>query len=411
MAPLDGWTVIELSSQATAFAGKLLADMGADVIVVEPPGGSPLRNLGPFLDDQPGPEHSLYWWHYNTSKRSVVLDLEDPEGRVTFEALVADAGILLEGERPGRLAELGIDYPDLVGVRPDLVHCSVTPFGRQGPRSDEHVTDLTILATGGPVWSCGYDDHEIPPVRGGGHQGYQTGGVWAVISILTAAIHRRHAGAGQHIDVSNHAAVNVTTEAATYSWLVAGSEVQRQTGRHAVHRPTTPTQVQCADGKYLNTGVPPRRPEEFKVLHQWLVELGLDQEFPLAPLLELGGTYENIGMAEIEEDPMIAEVFGAGRDAIGLIAGRLSANDAFIGFQSRGIPVGPVNAPEDVMNDPHFIARGFVVDVDHDDVGRSFQYPGAPISMTGSPFAAPTRAPLVGEHTEEVLGLLDPEHR
>ncbi|MDG1086311.1 MAG: CoA transferase, partial [Acidimicrobiales bacterium] len=234
MAPLDGWTVIELSSQATAFAGKLLADMGADVIVVEPPGGSPLRSLGPFLDDQPGPEHSLYWWHYNTSKRSVVLDLEDPEGRVTFEALVADAGILLEGERPGRLAELGTDYPDLVGVRPDLVHCSVTPFGRQGPRSDEHVTDLTILATGGPVWSCGYDDHEIPPVRGGGHQGYQTGGVWAVISILTAAIHRRHAGAGQHIDVSNHAAVNVTTEAATYSWLVAGSEVQRQTGRHAV---------------------------------------------------------------------------------------------------------------------------------------------------------------------------------
>ena len=235
--------------------------------------------------------------------------------------------------------------------------------------------------------------------------------MWAVISILTAAIHRRHAGAGQHIDVSNHAAVNVTTEAATYSWLVAGSEVQRQTGRHAVHRPTTPTQVQCADGKYLNTGVPPRRPEEFKVLHQWLVELGLDQEFPLAPLLELGGTYENIGMVEIEEDPMIAEVFGAGRDAIGLIASRLSANDAFIGFQSRGIPVGPVNAPEDVMTDPHFIARGFVVDVDHDDVGRSFQYPGAPISMTGSPFAAPTRAPLVGEHTEEVLGLLDPEHR
>lgn len=406
MAPLDGWTVIELSSEATAFAGKMLADMGADVIVVEPPGGSPLRRLGPFLDDERGPERSLYWWHYNTSKRSVVLDLEQPDDRAAFQALVVDAGMLLEGERPGRLAELGIDYPDLSQLRSDLVHCSVTPFGRQGPRSDEHTTDLTMLATGGPAWSCGYDDHELPPVRGGGNQGYQTGGVWAVISMLTAAIHRSHGGVGQHIDVSNHAALNVTTEAASYSWLVAKSEVQRQTGRHALHRPTPPTQVQCADGIFLNTGVPPRRPEEFRVLHEWLVDLGLDQEFPLASLLEVGGTYGHIGVAEIEEDPMIAEVFGAGRDAMSLIAGRLSAHDAFMGFQSRGIPVGVVNAPEDVMNDPHFIARGFVVDVEHDDVGRTFRYPGASITMTGSPFAAPTRAPHVGEHTEEVLGRL-----
>lgn len=404
--PLQGMTVVELSSEATAFAGKLLADLGADVIVVEPPGGSPLRGLGPFLDDEPGPERSLYWWHYNTAKRSVVLDLDDPDGRTALRALVADVGFLLEGERPGRLAELGLDYDDLSRLSPDLVHCSVTPFGSSGPRSGEHATDLTILAGGGPVWSCGYDDHTIPPVRGGGNQAWHTGGVWAVISTLVAAIHARRTGVGQHIDVSNHAAVNVTTEAATYSWLVAQSEVLRQTGRHALHRPTPPTQVQCADGKYLNTGVPPRRPEEFKVLHEWLVELGLDTDFPLAALLEVGGTYGHIGVAEIEEDPMIAEVFGAGRDAIALIAGRLSADKAFVGFQSRGIPVGAINAPEDVMTDPHFLARGFVVEVDHDDLGRTFRYPGAPIALTGSPCNTPTRAPHLGEHTDEVMDAL-----
>lgn len=315
--------------------------------------------------------------------------------------------MLIEAEPPGRLRELGLDYDNLRAGRADLIQCSVTPFGRSGPRSDEPVTDLTMLAGGGPVWSCGYDDHEIPPVRGGGNQGYQTGGVWVVISSLAAILHRDRTGVGQHIDVSNHAAVNVTTEFASYSWLVAAKEVQRQTGRHAAPRPTQPTQVMCADGRYLNTGVPPRRPAEFKVLHDWLVELGLDEEFAMTPLLEMGGNYEHIGMVEIEEDPMIGEVFGAGRQAVMLIASRLSAYDAFIGFQQRGIPVGVINAPEDVIRDPHFVARGFAVDIEHEDLGQSFTYPGVPIKMNGSPSSLSRRAPHVGEHTDEVLAALD----
>ena len=404
MGALDGIKIIELSSDGTAFAGKLLADMGADVIVVEPPGGSAQRRYGPFLDDVVGPERSLHWWHYNTSKRSVVLDLNDEIGQDQFRSLVAEAGVVLEGEAPGRLEALGIDYEELRAGRPDLVHCSITPFGRTGPRCDEQMTDLTMLAGGGPVWSCGYDDHEIPPVRGGGNQGYQTGGVWAVISMLAAVLHRRRTDVGQHIDVSNHAAVNVTTEFASYSWLVAATEVQRQTGRHAAARPTQPTQALCADGRYLNTGVPPRRPAEFKALSEWLGELGLDREFPLRLLLEMGGQYEHIGMAEIEEDPMIGEVFGAGREAVMLIASRLSAYEAFIGFQTRGIPVGAINAPEDVISDPHFIARGFAIEVEHEDLGRSFTYPGVPIKMNGSPSSISRRAPHVGEHTGEIMG-------
>jgi crotonobetainyl-CoA:carnitine CoA-transferase CaiB-like acyl-CoA transferase len=253
------------------------------------------------------------------------------------------------------------------------------------------------------VWSCGYDDHEIPPVRGGGNQGYQTSGVWAVISMLAAVHHRQRTGIGQHIDVSSHAAVNVTTEFASYSWLVAATEVQRQTGRHASARPTQPTQALCADGNYLNTGVPPRRPAEFNALSEWLVELGLDAEFPLTPLLEMGGQYSHIGMVEIEEDPMIGEVFGAGREAVMLIASRLSAYEAFIGFQQRGIPVGAVFAPEDVINDPHFIARGFAIEVEHEDLGRTFTYPGVPVKMNGSPASISGRAPHIGEHTDQVL--------
>ncbi len=210
---MHGLRVIELCEEIGEFAGKLLADMGADVIKVEPPGGSRTRSYAPFLDDVPHPDRSLFFWHYNTSKRSVALDLDGEEGREAFRKLVAGADVLVEDRAPGWLAERGLDYDDLRGDNPGLIHCAITPFGRSGPRAGDPATDLTILAGGGPVWSCGYDDHSIPPVRGGGNQGYQTGCHWALISILTAVLYRDGGGDGQFIDVNLHAASNVTTEA------------------------------------------------------------------------------------------------------------------------------------------------------------------------------------------------------
>src|ERR1700739_638137 len=130
MSALAGIRVIELASERIAFAGKLLADMGADVILVEPPGGDPARNYPPFRDDQPGPDRSLWWWSYHTSKRGVVLDLETSEGRERFRALVAEGDMLLESEPAGRLAELGLDDDDLRQVCEDLIFVSITPFGR-----------------------------------------------------------------------------------------------------------------------------------------------------------------------------------------------------------------------------------------------------------------------------------------
>ena len=119
---------------------------------------------------------------------------------------------------------------------------AVTPFGPSGERASEAVTDLTLLAGGGPVWNCGYDDHVLPPVRGGGNQGYHIAGVYAAMGALTALVHRDATGAGQRVDVSMHAAANVTTESGTFVWLVSGETVQRQTGRHASTVSTMPVQ-------------------------------------------------------------------------------------------------------------------------------------------------------------------------
>ena len=272
---LAGIRVVELAGEPIAWAGKLLADMGADVILVEPPGGDPSRNYPPYLDDQPGADRSLYWWHYHTGKRGVVVDLDDAAGRDRFRALAASADVLLEAQPRKRLGALGMDYDDLRAIRPDLIHVAVTPYGRNDAKSDLPFTDLTIMAASGPPWSCGYDDHSLPPIRGP-MQGYHTASHFAMLSVLTALLHRGVAGQGQFIDVSMTAANNVTTEAASFTWLVAQKTVQRQTGRHASVSPSRETQQLCADDRYVNTGVPPRRPHEFAALYKWLKDVGLD---------------------------------------------------------------------------------------------------------------------------------------
>ena len=269
MSALAGIRIIELPGQSTAFAGKLLADMGADSIVVEPPGGAEARGYPPFRNDEPGQEHSLHWWHFYTSRRGITLDLSTDAGREAFLELVAGADVLLSGADGVQLpADLGPEQ--LAAANPKLVHAAISGFGRNSARRDDPVTDLTILAGSGVAWSCGYDDHELPPIRGGGFQGYNTAAHYAVMAVLTALLYRESSGDGQFIDVSQHAAANITTEMATYTWLVEQGTVQRQTGRHAMTIPSAETQAQTADGRYVNTGVLPRTPREFKGLLDWV---------------------------------------------------------------------------------------------------------------------------------------------
>jgi crotonobetainyl-CoA:carnitine CoA-transferase CaiB-like acyl-CoA transferase len=402
--PLAGMRVLELASEHAASAAKMLGDLGADVVVVEPPGGHRSRRYGPFADDVESPEHSLWWWYYNTSKRGIVLDLDDPAGAARFRALAGEVDVVLEGEAPGRLATLGIDHPDVLGEHPGIVWVSVTPFGRTTSRAHEPATDLTLLAGGGPAWSCGYDDHTLPPVRGGGNQAFHIGSVFAVAATLTALLQREVSGRGQHVDVSMHAAANVTTEAGSYMWMVEESVVQRQTGRHAIPTISMPTQMLCADGLYVNTGFPPRHQREFEALIDWLEELGLTDECAEATLLQLGVERGGVSITEITTDDLAREIFGAGRETLCFIAERLSAEEFFLGGQRRGLPCGVVASPEEAFENPHFVARGFQVEVDHDVIGRSVRYPGAPFVASASPWRISRRAPHVGEHDAEILG-------
>jgi len=203
------------------------------------------------------------------------------------------------------------------------------------PASFENSRAMQEALGGGPAWSCGYDDHDLPPIRGGGGHGYAIGCHYAVLSALTALLHRELGGRGQRIDVSLHAAANVTTEMASYHWLVHRGTVQRQTGRHATEMATMPSQARCVDGRYVNTGLPPRTPQEFGRLLAWPRELGLEEELPEAVFLRMGAERERIDLYKIGKDDEVTAIFAAGREALTFIASRITAQEFFLERRGR----------------------------------------------------------------------------
>ncbi len=281
---------------------------------------------------------------------------------------------------------------------------SITAFGPSGPRSEEQATDLTLLASGGPTWSCGYDDHGLPPVRGGGNQAFHTGAHFAVISVLVALLAREESGRGQHVDVNLHAAANVTTEAGSYHYLVDQTTVQRQTGRHAMAMIGPPSQALCADGRHANMGVGLRGPRDYAALAQWLESAGLAESFPSMDILREAAARDSIDAMLARNDPELQRLIQAGRAALTFLSEQLPAYDLFVGGQERGIPLGIVYSPEEALDDPHHRARGFPVQVEHEDLGQTYVYPGAPYRFLGTPWKIQRRAPHLGEHNAEVWG-------
>ena len=407
MSALKGMRVIELAHERISLAGKLMADMGAEVILVEPPGGDPSRQYPPYLNHDPD-QPSLYFWHYNTNKYSVVLDLDAQDDQAKLKTLLTDADIFIEAEPTDRLRQLNLDYPDLVILNEKLIHIALTPYGRNDPRSDLPWTDLTLMAAGGPPWSSGYDDHSLPPVRGWGNQSFHTACHFIYMSALTALLARRQGAPGQFIDVSIIAALSVTTEAATYTHHVNGGEVRRQTGRHAAVVPTGETQMQCADGRYVNTGVPPRFPQEFAKLLAWMQDLELVDAYPEAVFLQMGADWQGpFDLSQIGTNDEITAIFAAGRGALTLIASRITAYEFFIGCQDAGLAVGIIYTPEEVYEDPHFVARGFQQTLHHEQEDLTVRYPGAPYQLPASPWSLERPAPSLGEHNTVFLGEVD----
>ncbi len=200
---LSPYRVLDLTDEKGLFCGKMLGDLGADVIKVEKPGGDSARKIGPFYQDDPNPEKSLFWFAFNTSKRGITLDIEKPEGQEIFRKLIESTDVVVESFPPGYMDKLGFGYSELGKINPGLVMVSITPFGQTGPYRDYRTSDIVAWALGGYLYDFGDDDR--PPIRISHHShAYLHAASEAATGAVMALYYREITGEGQHVDVSIH---------------------------------------------------------------------------------------------------------------------------------------------------------------------------------------------------------------
>ena len=254
---LDGLRVIEVADERAEYAGLLLAGLGAEVVKIEPPEGSVTRRIGPFLEDQPGPERSLYFWNYNRNKKSVVLDLREPTSREQLLRLLAGADVLLDASCGALNQALGLDRAALGARFPTLVTARITPFGDDGPWCHFKSSDLVHLALGGVMMNCGYDpdpklEYNTPPIAPQVWHAYHIAGEQLTTGIIAALIHRHRSGEGQDLSVAVHEAVAKNPEQDIMHWVMRRVPLWRMTNRHAAEFPNhSPGICHTKDGRWF----------------------------------------------------------------------------------------------------------------------------------------------------------------
>ena len=379
---LAGVKVVELARMISGpYCGKLLADMGADVIKIEPPEGDPARRTGPFPNDEPHPERSGLFLYNNTSKRGIVLDLESPDGIQSLKKLIQWADILIDNISPTYLSQKNLDWENLRKLNSKLIYTAIHPYGRTGPRADKPGDELTLIHAGGLGFTLPGRQKDVSraPVKLGGSQVGYWGAATAALATMAAVIGRRETGHGQLIDVSLQEVmvammqVNITsTRYLNGNWI----------GNRVPLSPPAMGRMTVKDGYVLLTAGDDHHFVALRKLMgnpDWIAGEKWESRVFRADNLRKIGKYINEWMITQE------------KNAIHHKAGKM------------GIPIAPINTVEDVMKSEQYLNRGYFVEVDHPEAGN-YKYPGWPYIMTASPPRVSRPAPLLGEHTREVLG-------
>jgi len=385
LGALDSVKVLELSEFISGpYCGKMLADLGAEVIKIEKPGtGDAARRHGPFPGDIPHPEKSGLFLFLNTNKLGITLNIESEPGREIFRRLIREADVLIESNPPREMARLQIDYRSLKKLNPTLIMTSITPFGQTGPYKDYKGSDLinshmSSEAFGNPTE--GVDDREkYPPLRGPMHAADFMTGLTGAACTMSALVGRQRNKTGRHIDVSAQEALASVTRQELAFCLCEGLYPTRQMGRKRVGG----FLYKCQDG-YVNIWIGPH--------WQKLVIMMGTPDWTQVELFQNQGT-----RAEHQQDcNKLIELWTqehtmAEIDKLGI---------------EYDVPLAPVRTVKEVVNDEQLAYRQFFTEIDHPVAGR-FKYPGAPYKLTATPWEIKRRAPLLGEHNEEVYSRLE----
>ncbi len=379
MPPLDGVQVLDLTHVlAGPFCAMLLGDMGAEVLKIEEPThGDVTRAWAPFHNGW-----STYFLGLNRSKKSVTLDLKSSAGATALRSLIRESDVLLENLRPGSLARIGFGYEDVAALNPRLVYCSITGYGQTGPKKDLPGYDAVIQGESGLMDVTGFPDG--PPTRAGVAITDYLSGLYAMSGILLALRHRDQTGEGQHVDIGLLDAMTSALSLPALTYLNTGTTLTREGNRH--HTITPYETLEVADGlAVVAVGSP-----------------GLWTRFCAA--IEAG---------ELERDPRFATNTErmTHRDVLRNELNRRVGSwtrDTLIGrLRAHGVPCGEVRSIGEALAEPQLEARQMVLDIPHAEQGQ-FRTLGNPIKLSKTPAVTDGPPPALGQHTEQVLGGLNP---
>ncbi|MDZ4358486.1 MAG: CaiB/BaiF CoA-transferase family protein, partial [Variovorax sp.] len=399
---LHGLKVLEMSGETGDYCGLLLAGMGADVVKIEPPGGSASRRIGPFAGDVPDPEQSLYFWNYNRDKRSVVLDLDAAEGRGALLRLLEGTDVLLCGRLEDLKGATGMDIGALGERFPALITARITPFGDSGPWKDFKAGDIVHLALGGVMMNCGYDAdptgrYDVPPIAPQAFHASHIACEQALVGILAALCARDATGCGQDVSCAVHTAVSISTEMDLMNWVMRAATQYRQTCRHSAELPNRATPLaQTKDGRW-NLG--------------WMVTAS--DEANMVRFLQSHGMAHDLQLPDSTRDPKKRDVPGAvafdeHKAHVYEVVQRfvrcfLYRDLPWHAAPEQGLMWAPLRKPHENLDDPHWQARGSYAHLDHPALGRALPYPAGKWLSPATAWQAQRRAPALGEHTAEVL--------
>ena len=402
---LSPYRVLDLTTERGLLCGQMLADLGADVIKVEPPGGSLARRLGPFVGDEPHPERSLVWWAYNRNKRGITLDLEQGEGQQLLCRLAAHADFLIESDAPGTLAARCLGPADLAAVNSRLIYISISPFGQTGPKAHDAASDLTVMAASGPLFMTG--DADRPPLRVSVPQAFLHASAEAAAAALVALHERHRSGLGQHVDVSAQQAVTLATQSGSLAAAVGWFETERVGGGAAVGPIELRFVFPARDGHVSITFVFGAAIGRFtRRLMEWVHDEGgcdvatRDKDWEHYFELLLSGQEP---FAELDRLKNVVADFTRTR----------TKADLLTAARARSLLIAPVATVAEVVGSEQLAARGYWQPVEHPELDRIFRYPGPFARPSATPLTYRRRPPLVGEHNREVyvgeLGLDEDE--
>jgi len=388
---LSPYRVLDLTDEKGLFCGKLMGDMGADVIKIERPGGDPVRNRGPFYHDEADPEKSLYWFAMNTSKRGITLDLEKPQGLEIFKKLAKTADFVVESFPPGTMDRLGVGYADLEKLNPGLILVSIAPFGQTGPYKDFKGPDMVMWATGAGPFMRTFDSYDRPPFRVSHHpQTYFHAGTEAVVGAMVALYHRGTSGEGQHVDVSIQECVN---------WHPCGDwdfnkRVQKR-GAFMIQMKVTVKHIwPCKDGHVMwrYTGGPMARRHSIPLV-KWMAEEGMADDW-----------LKNFEWDKFSHYNTTQDIVDRMEEQTVRFFMTHTKTELMTGAIKYRIMLYPISSTLDLAESPQLKFRGFWTQVEHPELGTTITYPGKWANNSETPPVISRRAPLIGEHNLEIYG-------